>query len=153
MSPPRRAPNAISNWRLYLVSTSLIGARDSLPSASIFSKILDSLTLERIYRPTITSTALSRKGTRQFAEMAQNPFLMKYMRELCSLTCLVIALYDAPGMPACPHPEHSNIVDALDACDADRACALTVAHLTHVENASRLELPAGDDIDFEAVFA
>jgi DNA-binding GntR family transcriptional regulator len=87
------------------------------------------------------------------AEMAQNPFLMKYMRELCSLTCLVIALYDAPGMPACPHHEHNNIVDALEARDADRACALMVEHLTHVENALRLELPAGEDIDFEAVFA
>jgi hypothetical protein len=32
------------------------------------------------------------------------------MRELCSLTCLIIALYDAPGMPACPHHEHTAIV-------------------------------------------
>ena len=87
------------------------------------------------------------------AEMAQNPYLTKYMRELCSLTCLVIALYDAPGVPACPHHEHNDIVDALEAREADRACALMVEHLTHVENALRLELPAGEDIDFEAVFA
>ncbi|MGH6625040.1 MAG: GntR family transcriptional regulator, partial [Burkholderiaceae bacterium] len=87
------------------------------------------------------------------AEMSENPYLGKYMRELCSLTCLVIALYDAPGVPACPHHEHNDIIDALQARDADKACALMVEHLTHVENALRLEIPAGEDIDFEAVFA
>lgn len=87
------------------------------------------------------------------AEVAQNPYLCKYMRELCSLTCLVIALYDAPGMPACPHHEHTAIVDALEASDADKACALMVEHLTHVENTLRLEMPADEEIDFEAVFS
>ncbi|HJS04200.1 MAG TPA: GntR family transcriptional regulator [Variovorax sp.] len=87
------------------------------------------------------------------AEVAQNPYLGKYMRELCSLTCLVIALYDAPGMPACPHHEHTAIVDALEARDADKACALMIEHLTHVENTLRLEMPADEDIDFEAVFS
>jgi DNA-binding GntR family transcriptional regulator len=87
------------------------------------------------------------------AEVAQNPYLGKYMRELCSLTCLVIALYDAPGMPACPHHEHTAIVDSLEARNADQACALMVEHLTHVENTLRLEMPTGEDIDFEAVFS
>jgi len=87
------------------------------------------------------------------AEVAQNPYLGKYMRELCSLTCLVIALYDAPGMPACPHHEHTAIVDALEARDADAACALMVEHLTHVESTLRLEMPAGEEIDLEAVFS
>jgi DNA-binding GntR family transcriptional regulator len=87
------------------------------------------------------------------AEVAQNPYLGKCMRELCSLTCLVIALYDAPGTPACPHHEHTAIVDALEAGDADRACALMVEHLTHVENTLRLEMPGEEEIDFEAVFA
>jgi DNA-binding GntR family transcriptional regulator len=87
------------------------------------------------------------------AELAQNPYLARYMRELCSLTCLVIALYDAPGTPACPHHEHSAIVDALEAADADTACALMVEHLAHVENTLRLEMPADAEIDLEALFA
>jgi DNA-binding GntR family transcriptional regulator len=87
------------------------------------------------------------------AELGQNPYLGKYMRELCSLTCLVIALYDAPGTPACPHHEHTAIVDALEARDADKACALMVEHLSHVENTLRLEMPTDDEIDFEAVFS
>ncbi|MET0544068.1 MAG: GntR family transcriptional regulator [Variovorax sp.] len=87
------------------------------------------------------------------AEVSQNPFLGKYMRELCALTCLVIALYDAPGTPACPHHEHSAIVDALEAGDAEKACALMVEHLDHVEGTLRLEMPSEGEIDFDAVFA
>jgi len=87
------------------------------------------------------------------AEASGNLYLCKYMRELCSLTCLVIALYDAPGMPACPHHEHTAIVDALESRDAEAACAQMIEHLTHVENTLRLEMPAGEEVDFEALFA
>jgi DNA-binding GntR family transcriptional regulator len=87
------------------------------------------------------------------AELGQNAYVCKYMRELCSLTCLVIALYDAPGTPACPDHEHAAIVDALEGRDADKACALMVEHLTHVENTLRLEMPTEMEVDFEALFA
>lgn len=86
------------------------------------------------------------------AEASNNAYLSKYMRELCSLTCLVIALYDAPGVPSCPHHEHDEIVDALEARDGERASALMVEHLTHVESTLRLELPGSAEIDFKAVF-
>ncbi|MEO6743552.1 MAG: GntR family transcriptional regulator [Caldimonas sp.] len=87
------------------------------------------------------------------ADTALNPYVSKYMHELCSLTCLVIALYDAPGTPACPHHEHAAIVDALEARAADAACALMVEHLDHVENTLRLEMPADAEVDFDALFA
>ena len=87
------------------------------------------------------------------ADTALNAYVSKYMHELCSLTCLVIALYDAPGTPACPHHEHTAIVDALEARDADTACARMVEHLEHVENTLRLEMPADTPVDFETLFA
>lgn len=87
------------------------------------------------------------------ADLGQNTYLAKSMRELCALTCLVIALYDAPGTPACPHDEHTAIVDALEAQDADKACALMVQHLDHVENTLRLEMPVDAEVDFEALFS
>ena len=121
-----------------------------------FARLRKNITLEAEARARNDRRAIIRLSGEfhiLIAEMAQNPYLTKYMRELCSLTCLVIALYDAPGVPACPHHEHGEIVDALEARDADRACALMVEHLTHVENALRLELPAGEEIDFDAVFA
>jgi DNA-binding GntR family transcriptional regulator len=87
------------------------------------------------------------------AELGQNAYVGKYMRELCALTCLVIALYDAPGTPACPHHEHAAIVDAIEAHDADKACALMIEHLNHVENTLRLEMPADKEVDFKALFS
>lgn len=89
----------------------------------------------------------------KLAEMAHNQYLGKYMRELCSLTCLVIALYDAPGVPSCPHHEHDDILDALDAGDGQRAARLMTEHLDHVAGTLRLEVPGAEEIDLEAVFA
>ncbi|CAG9176219.1 hypothetical protein LMG23992_03167 [Cupriavidus laharis] len=89
----------------------------------------------------------------RLAELTGNQYLGKYMRELCSLTCLIIALYDAPGVPSCPHHEHDDIVDALEAGDGDRAARLMAEHLDHVESTLRLELPAEEKVDLEAVFA
>jgi DNA-binding GntR family transcriptional regulator len=106
---------------------------------------------ERGDRP--TTIRLSGEFHVLIAELAQNAYVGKYMRELCSLTCLVIALYDAPGTPACPNHEHTAIVDALEARDADKACALMTEHLDHVENTLRLEMPADDEVDLEALFA
>ncbi len=85
--------------------------------------------------------------------MTGNQYLGKYMRELCSLTCLIIALYDAPGVPSCPHHEHDDIVDALEAGDGERAARLMTEHLGHVESTLRLQAPAEEKVDLEAVFA
>jgi len=86
------------------------------------------------------------------ADIAGNRFLARTMRELETLTCLVIILYDAPNVPACPYHEHSDLVDAIEARKADRAAALMVEHLRHVE--ASLDFERGDDgeVDFEAVF-
>ncbi|MEJ7668854.1 MAG: GntR family transcriptional regulator [Casimicrobiaceae bacterium] len=87
------------------------------------------------------------------AEAAGNSFLARAMRELETLTCLVIILYDAPNGPSCPYHEHSNITDAVEAHDADRAAALMLEHLNHVESSLDLRQAVVGDIDLEAVFS
>jgi DNA-binding GntR family transcriptional regulator len=87
------------------------------------------------------------------ADMAGNSFLARTMRELESLTCLVIILYDAPDVPSCPYDEHSGIIDAIEGRDPDRASALMLDHLDHVEHSLDLSPPGEDDVDFAAVFA
>jgi DNA-binding GntR family transcriptional regulator len=87
------------------------------------------------------------------AEMSANPFLIKTTRELCSLTCLIIALYDTPGIAACPHHEHGALIDAIEARDAERSALVMREHLDHVEHSLDLDVPAGDEIDLVAVFA
>jgi len=87
------------------------------------------------------------------AELTDNPFVVKCVRELALLTCLIIALYDSPNTPACPHQEHRDILDAIQARDAERAAELMVAHLEHVERALELRPPSSGEIDFESVFS
>lgn len=87
------------------------------------------------------------------AEIAGNRFLAKTMRELEALTCLVIILYDAPNMPACPYHEHSDLVDAIEARDEERAAAFMVEHLRHVEASLHFDGGSDGEIDFESIFA
>lgn len=87
------------------------------------------------------------------AEMAGNSFLARAMRELETLTCLVIILYDAPNVPSCPYHEHSDITDAVEAHDTVRAAALMLEHLNHVERSLDLRQAIAGDIDLEAVFS
>ena len=87
------------------------------------------------------------------ADIAGNRFLARTMRELETLTCLVIILYDAPNVPACPYHEHSDLVDVIEAGDAERAASLMVEHLRHVEGSLDFERKGDGEIDFEAVFS
>jgi len=67
------------------------------------------------------------------AEIAGNGFLARTLRELESLTCLCIILYDAPGSPSCTPDEHEQLLAAVETRDADRAAALMLHHLEHIE--------------------
>ena len=87
------------------------------------------------------------------AELTNNPFVVKSVRELALLTCLIIALYDSPNTPACQHHEHGEILNAIAKRDAERAAALMSAHLDHVERELNLQAPKSEEIDFEAIFA
>jgi DNA-binding GntR family transcriptional regulator len=84
------------------------------------------------------------------AERSGNELLAKTMRELASLTCLIIALYDKPTVPSCLGEEHGQIVDALAASDGERAARLMVDHLNHVEHNLDLTIPEEGPVDLAA---
>ncbi|MGE6323542.1 GntR family transcriptional regulator [Pseudomonas oryzihabitans] len=86
------------------------------------------------------------------AEMVASPPLIKLMRELSSLTCLIILLYDSPNVPACPNHEHTEIIAAMQEGDADKAIELMVGHLDHIEATLDLSLPEDSEVDLEAIF-
>lgn len=87
------------------------------------------------------------------ADMAGNIYLAKCLRDLESLTSLIITLYDSPSMASCPDHEHGALVAAIASGDADGAARLMIEHLDHVESPLNLHVAAGAEIDFEAVFA
>jgi DNA-binding GntR family transcriptional regulator len=67
------------------------------------------------------------------AAHAGNAILEKFMDELVARSSLVIALYGRSGVSSCGHNEHGSILEALEAGDADRACALMLRHIDHIE--------------------
>lgn len=87
------------------------------------------------------------------AEMVGNSLIVRTMRELESLTCLVIILYDSPLVPACPYHEHSDLIDAIERHDADEAARRMIEHLNHVEAALDLNREGEREADLEAAFA
>lgn len=86
------------------------------------------------------------------AELGGNTYISKLMNELCPLTCLIIALYDAPQTPSCPENEHAAIVDAIERKDGERAVRLMMDHLAHVEGELQLSVRGKRDIDWDQLF-
>jgi DNA-binding GntR family transcriptional regulator len=85
------------------------------------------------------------------ADLAGNTSLARSMRELSTLTCLVIFLYDAPTATSCRADEHTQIVDAIAKRDAPRAEKLMLEHLDHIESSLKLDSTA-EEVDLEAIF-
>lgn len=86
------------------------------------------------------------------ADMAGNSLIARHLREIESLTALVIILYDGPNNPSCPSHEHADLADAIERGDAQAAARLMTAHLDHVETSLNLDEAAGGDVDFERIF-
>ncbi|WP_142085565.1 GntR family transcriptional regulator [Acidovorax temperans] len=85
------------------------------------------------------------------AELAGNGALLRILRELSSLTCLIIILYDTPTAISCRADEHSDIIDAIAKRDAARAEKLMMVHLNHIESSLTLDSTA-EEVDLETVF-
>jgi DNA-binding GntR family transcriptional regulator len=88
----------------------------------------------------------------QLAEFAGNPVLADLISNLVSRTSIIIALYEAPGMPACRTHDHSDLIELIDAGDGAGAAQAMTQHLTEIEN--RLDLSTTEGaLDLNQVFA
>jgi DNA-binding GntR family transcriptional regulator len=67
------------------------------------------------------------------AELAGNSTTLRILREMETLTSLIIYLYDSPTMPACRGNDHVDIIAAIAKGDGARAAQLMLAHLVEVE--------------------
>lgn len=85
------------------------------------------------------------------AELAGNSALARTMRELSTLTCLIISLYDAPTATSCRADEHEQIVRAVKQGDSNKAEALMLDHLDHIQQSLKLDAEASE-ADLESIF-
>jgi DNA-binding GntR family transcriptional regulator len=86
------------------------------------------------------------------AEMAGNSLLTRMLRELETLTCLIIILYDSPKAQSCPYDDHLHLVEAIEARDPERAAKLMLHHLDHIEGSLDLSPLADMEILLEDAF-
>lgn len=111
----------------------LIAQRDR---RAIVARLRQHVTAERRARTAGDTRAIVRLSGEfhiLLADMAGNTRLAKTMRELASLTCLIIALYDKPSVPHCLGDEHADMVSAIADGDRARSQKLMISHLDHVE--------------------
>jgi DNA-binding GntR family transcriptional regulator len=99
------------------------------------------------------STAIRLSGVfhLQLAQLSGNPVYVDFMRELISLTSLIIALYEMPGNTGCIFDEHDGLLDAMLAKDEARAARLMEEHLCKIERRLNLDRQNGA-IDLRQIF-
>ncbi len=85
-------------------------------------------------------------------KLCGNEFLARSIRELSTLTCLTIYLYNAPTSHACRDDEHIQIANAIISRDEELAISLTVEHLDHIESSLILS-DNSRAVDIEKVFS
>ena len=83
----------------------------------------------------------------RLGELSRNPMLHRYLAEIISRCCLVVALFQPPGNATCEHDEHGRVVDCLEVGDVagaqrenDRHLRDLEAHLQLVEEDTDLSL-------------
>jgi DNA-binding GntR family transcriptional regulator len=86
------------------------------------------------------------------AELAGNPFVCSWLKEMEALTCLAILHYARAESFACPAHEHSQILAALTGRDGKAAARLMTRHLAHVEAELDLDAQAPVPLDLAVAF-
>lgn len=77
------------------------------------------------------------------AEVVGNKVLTEMLHELSMRSAVITMLYQSRRDAACSSDEHREFIEAARARDVERAVALMVSHLDHVENALHFdEMPA-----------
>lgn len=77
------------------------------------------------------------------ANVGGNVILQRFMEELVARSSLVIALYGNSGASSCGHGEHADILAALEDGDGERAAALLITHINHIEADLDLRVTTG----------
>lgn len=90
---------------------------------------------------------------RRMGAIAGQDVLLAFVSELIARSALVIALYGTTRASSCGTSEHEGLVEALERHDADRAEALMLHHLAHVEADLDLGRAGAATVDLAAALA
>ena len=79
-------------------------------------------------------TRLSLQFHMELADMSQNKYLARFLKELIPQTSLAF-FYEVQAMPICKKDEHSEILDRIAAGDEEAAVQAVLSHLDGIESA------------------
>jgi DNA-binding GntR family transcriptional regulator len=128
----------------------LIARRDAAAIASLRAIVAEEQAARgRQDRPAMVR--LSGEFHMLLAHCAGNRLLERSMRELACLTVLAIFLYDAPHATACREDEHELLLAAIEGRRTERAVALMLEHLDHIESSLDLSPRSDLPVDLAAV--
>jgi len=88
----------------------------------------------------------------RLAQVARNRPIQDLLRQLVAQSSLALALYESPGPLLCVDDDHINIVNAVNAGEADKSRDLMALHLDKAEAEMKLDAPESSD-NLKAVFA
>lgn len=106
------------------------------------SILTDHIALEDAAREKSERTEIIRLSGEYHTKLAQatgNKFISRMMRELVTRTSLIVGLFGSSENASCPDDEHSNILEAIQSQNPERAEQLLVAHLDHIQSGLDME--------------
>ena len=87
----------------------------------------------------------------RLAQLGANPVLTRFVEELVARTSLIIGLFGLQSVSSCSETEHGELISAIAARDADRAAALMLHHLGHIEAEVELNGKSEEAIDVRRI--
>ena len=78
--------------------------------------------------------------------------LISFQRSLVSQTSLIIAQYESGNRSHCSYDEHMQLIDAIEARDAELAVNLMMHHMDHIDTKLNTDEEGASD-DLHAVFS
>jgi DNA-binding GntR family transcriptional regulator len=121
-----------------LVEAHLTGVLANSPHRGRLKELKDLLKRERdAYRAgdTRTGIKLSMEFHVRLAALAGNEVLAEFLEQLIARTPVIVMPHGEPEHRAsCSEDEHQNIVSAIRSGDRDKAVALMLTHLDHLES-------------------
>ena len=87
------------------------------------------------------------------AEGIGNTVLAAFLKELMARSALITAVYERPDANVCSQHSHGNLIELIEAGDADALAEEMLAHLNEIEGHLMLFDKKHEPVDLRKIFA
>jgi len=151
--PDKAEANDVFAARM-LIEPPLVRQLAQNPGKVNLALLTDHIALEDAARAKTERTEIIRLSGEFHTKLAKatgNKFISRMMRKLVTRTSLIVGLFGSSKSESCPDDEHTNILNAIQSGDPDRAESLLISHLTHIQNGLDMEVRQRPEDDLAAI--